>query len=55
MKDKSIPIQHQKDKPCVCRLAPQSKLFLRPTHQHNDEGLAEFKCWLCGRTAYQPA
>jgi len=55
MKDKPANIEHRQEKACVCRLAPTSKLFLRPTHQHNAQGQAEVKCWLCGRVGYVTA
>jgi hypothetical protein len=55
MKDKRVEVEHRKEKACVCRLSPTSKLFLRPTHQHNAQGQAELKCWVCGRLAYQTA
>jgi hypothetical protein len=55
MKDKPVTADHRKEKACVCRIFPSSKVFLRPTHQHNAEGKSEVKCWLCGRVAYQTA
>jgi hypothetical protein len=55
MKDKSAVGEHRQEKACVCRIVPKSKLFLRPTHQHNAKGQSEYKCWLCGRLAYESA
>lgn len=52
MKEKPIPVEHRNEKACLCRLAPNSKVFMRPTHQHDSQGRAEVKCWLCGRTGY---
>jgi hypothetical protein len=53
MKDKPERVEHRGEKPCVCRIAPISGLFLRPTHQQDDQGQEQVKCWVCGRTAYQ--
>ena len=55
MKDEPISGEHRQQKACVCRILSQSKIFLRPTHQHGAQGQSEYKCWLCGRLAYQPA
>ncbi len=54
MKDKPV-VEHRKQKLCLCQLAPTSKVFLKATHQHNTEGQSEYKCWMCGRTAYLTA
>lgn len=55
MKDKAVIGEHRQEKACVCRLFPKSKVFLRPTHQHNAGRQAEYKCWLCGRLTYERA
>ena len=55
MTDKPMSVEHRKEKACVCRFAPTSKLFLRPTHNHDPKGREEYKCWLCGRLAYETA
>jgi hypothetical protein len=53
MNDKVAGGAHRSEKACVCRLFPRSKIFLRPTHQHDAEGQAKYKCWLSGRVVYE--
>ncbi|MDQ6882947.1 MAG: hypothetical protein M3077_01740 [Candidatus Dormibacteraeota bacterium] len=55
MKDKQIVGEHRQEKACLCRLFPNSKLFLKATHQHDSKGQAEYKCRMCGRVVYQTA
>lgn len=55
MKDKSIVGEHRQEKACLCRVFPKSRVFFRPTNQHDAQGQSEYKCWLCGRLAYQTA
>lgn len=47
--------QHRQEKACVCRLFPNSKLFLKATHEHNQQGQETYKCRFCGRTVYKAA
>lgn len=54
MEDKPV-VEHRKQKACLCRLFPSSKVFLKATHQHDAKGQSEYKCWMCGRTAYLTA
>lgn len=55
MKDKGVAGEHRQEKACVCRLFPNSKLFLKPTHEHNAQGQETYKCRLCGRVVYKAA
>lgn len=55
MSEKSTSIEHRKEKACVCRFAPTSGLFLRPTHEHDEKGREVLRCRLCGRTGYRAA
>jgi len=55
MSKESTDIEHRKEKPCLCQFAPISGLFLRPTHQHDQQGREELRCRLCGRTGYRTA
>jgi hypothetical protein len=55
MNDKPVIGEHRQEKACVCRIFPKSKLFLRPTHQRGAQDQSEYKCWLCGRLAYETA
>lgn len=54
MKDKPV-VEHRQQKACLCRFFPSSKVFLKATRQHNAEGRSEYKCRMCGRTAYLTA
>jgi hypothetical protein len=55
MSEESTNVEHRKEKACVCRFAPTSGLFLRPTHKHDQQGRNMLRCWLCGRTGYRTA
>lgn len=55
MSEKSTNIEHRREKACVCRFAPTSRLFLRPTHEHDEQGRQVLRCRLCGRTGYRTA
>jgi hypothetical protein len=55
MKDKTVVGEHRQEKACLCRLFPNSKLFLKATHEHDAKGQAGYKCRMCGRVSYLPA
>lgn len=52
MKEKLADVRHRQAKACICRFAPLSRLFLRPTGKRNPRGLQEVRCGMWRRTAY---